>query len=256
MKYLVVIPTYNCEKQITRVLGEFSDELISLVDKVLILDNQSTDLTKENAQKYIDKNGLKKFSVCKNDHNYSLGGSQKIGFKSAIDERFDYIAILHGDNQAKTEELIGLIKAAEALPAYDAIMGARFMLKSNLQGYSLIRIFGNIGINIIYSFFTGRIIKDLGSGLNLYKVASLKDINFKDCANTLTFNMDLLLELIRKNQKIKYLPITWREVDQVSHAKIFNIGFISLLSLIKWRFFIPKTILNQSYTTSSTWSEK
>lgn len=235
MKVLVIIPTFNCEKQIVRVLDEFSRELIDQVHLVAILDNRSTDSTKINALKKIQLMNTAKFSIFENEQNYNLGGSQKVGFTKAIDEEYDYIAVLHGDNQAKSLELLDLISFAKINSEVEVIMGSRFMKASTLSGYSLIRTIGNKFINRIYSIITKKPIFDLGSGLNLYKVSGLKKLNYQNCSDGLTFNMDLLLEIISNKLITRYIPISWREEDQVSNAKIFNIGFIVLSNLFKWK---------------------
>lgn len=235
MKVLVIIPTFNCENQIVRVLDEFSQELINHVHLVAILDNRSVDSTKFNAIKKIKLMNNPKFCVFENEQNYNLGGSQKIGFNKAIDEGYDYTAVLHGDNQAKSTELIELINYAMKNSEVEVIMGSRFMKESTLTGYSLVRTSGNKIINKIYSVVTNKRILDLGSGLNLYKVSGLKKLKYKNCSDGLTFNMDLLLEIVSNKLITKYIPISWREEDQVSNAKIFNIGFVSLISLLKWK---------------------
>ena len=153
----------------------------------------------------------------------------------ACSDEYDYVAILHGDNQAITSELNNLIDLAENDPKLDAIMGARFLPASTLIGYSLLRIYGNKVINLVYSLLSFKRIHDLGSGLNLFKVSFIKKINYLDCNSSLTFNMDLLLEMIKKRGNFIYTPITWREEDQVSNARIFDIGSRSLLQLFKWR---------------------
>jgi hypothetical protein len=51
-----------------------------------------------------------------------LGESQKLDFIESISEGFDYVAVLHGDNQAKTQELNFLIEKAKSEPELDVIM--------------------------------------------------------------------------------------------------------------------------------------
>ena len=249
LNILVVIPVYNCQKQALRVLGEFTPNILEKISLIIFLDNRSSDATVSSLLQRVKELGQNKVKVCINTKNYNLGGSQKIGFNQAQESEFDYVAILHGDNQARNEDLLKLINIAERNPGFDAIMGSRFMPGSKRLGYSLLRTMGNIGINAIYSIFTGRIIWDLGSGINLYKVNALECVNYLSCDDGLTFNMDLLLELIRERLKIKYVPITWREEDQVSNAKIFNVGLKSLKAIVKWRLGHKLPQNNKSYST-------
>jgi len=89
-----------------------------------------------------------------------------------------------------------------------------------------------------------KITKDLGSGLNLFKMSELKDKKYLHFANSLTFNIDLLLDYYRKKSKIKFIPISWSETDQISNAKAIEIGLIALKALLKWR--INKNKINKN----------
>ena len=57
-------------------------------------------------------------------------------------------------------------------------------------------------------------------------------LSFED---KLTFNFELLLDLVKRNVNFAYLPITWREEDQVSNARNWNIFRTALINLLQWR---------------------
>jgi len=239
VRVVVAIPAYNCEKQIPRVLEGFDDELCKRLEKIIVIDNRSSDSTACVATETIKKLGFENMEVIQNNSNYGLGGSHKAAFLYAEKVNADYLAILHGDNQAKTEELSILLDKAEENPELAAILGGRFMFKSNLDGYSLTRKFGNLGLNLIYTIITLRITKDLGSGLNLFRLKDLKDHRYIRFTDNFTFNIDLLLDYYKKCAKIHFTPITWSETDQVSNAKTFGVGWTALKTVLRWRFSKP-----------------
>jgi dolichol-phosphate mannosyltransferase len=234
MKILLFIPVYNCERQLARVLSSLRGPLASRFAQIIVVDNLSSDNTVSTAHSF--KKQIPNLKVFRNNVNVSLGGSHKVAFLYA--ERIDatHIAILHGDDQAVAQELDGFLALAKEHPEYDAILGSRFMKGSKLIGYDKKRIFGNRVLNVIYTVFTGKKCLDLGSGMNLIKLDVLKDHVYLGFANRLTFNFELLLFLIRRKANYVFLPITWREEDQVSNARNFNIAKIAFLNLIKWRF--------------------
>ena len=99
-KILLFIPMYNCEKQISRVLKQLTDEVCSYLDEVLVINNRSTDYGEQVVQDYLKKNEKPvKISLLRNDDNYGLGGSHKVAFQYAQDNGFDYVILLHGDDQ-------------------------------------------------------------------------------------------------------------------------------------------------------------
>lgn len=235
-KILVVIPVYNCAAQVPRVLNGFDKTLLGKVEKVLVIDNRSSDDTVKVAKEAAKKNGSLKIEVWQNKDNYNLGGTHKVAFLTGEKLGIDYVAILHGDDQAKTVELNRLIDAAESDPSIGAILGTRFMKGSKLVGYNWKRIWGNRGINWIYSIAALRPSKDLGSGLNLFRLSDLADHNYLGFEDSITFNIDLLLDYFKKKTKLKFVPITWTEEDQVSNARNFAVGKKALSKLTRWRF--------------------
>lgn len=90
------------------------------------------------------------------------------------------------------------------------------MKGSRLIGYSKLRIWGNYGFNLLFSLVVHKSVKDLGSGLNLYKVKTLKSKYYIQYPDTLYFNDLMILASCYYKQKMMFYPISWREEDQVS----------------------------------------
>lgn len=250
-KILVAIPAYNCEKQISRVLKSFNQKLLDRVYKVIVIDNGSTDNTVKAAQDAAALIDPKKIEIWQNKENYNLGGSHKVAFLTGEKMGMDYVAMLHGDDQAKTIELNELIDAAIDHPEAGAILGCRFMKGSKLIGYSQERIWGNRAINVLYSIVSLRSSKDLGSGLNLFRLSDLRDHNYLGFGDTITFNIDLLLDYFKKKTVLIFEPITWTEEDQISNASNFKVGKTAIRKLFQWRFGnVPRLKREPSYYKS------
>ncbi len=229
-KILIGIPCYNCSSQILRVITSLSK--LDVKDDVhyLFIDNRSTDNTLQVIADNVQN--LNQSTVVQNLLNYGLGGSQKIIFNYAIEKSFDALIVLHGDDQASCDDIALLTKEYSLSKKH--YLGSRFMLKSKRQGYQLSRVIGNMGLNIIFTIFTKRLIKDLGSGINLFDVAQLRQVSFKNLSNQFNFNVDLLLSFISLKQSFKFIPILWREIDQASNARNLKVAFSMLRSLFYW----------------------
>jgi dolichol-phosphate mannosyltransferase len=225
---LVVIPTFNCESQIIRVL-----EKLERIPKIVgtdfwVIDNGSTDFTYQRAFNHVIENKITNISVYQTFQNNSLGGTIKIAFNSAKTNGYDYVAIFHGDDQGDVSDLHKILGYANSSSTAQSILGSRFMWKSKLIGYSKIRIAGNLILNFIYSIFTRRLLTDLGSGLNLYRVKDISRIDYMKFADSLTFNYELILAMIRMRNRFIYFPIIWKEEDQVSNAKNFSLFYSAI----------------------------
>lgn len=224
-KILVFIPAYRCQSQITRVLDQFNETVQSWVDTVMVVDNQSPDNTLEAAIEH-GKQVLTQcnFIAWRNDDNYGLGGSHKAAFRYAIEQGFDHLVVLHGDDQADIRDLIPQLESG-VHQQVDCLLGARFMRGSQLKGYSAFRTFGNNVYNALFSVVACKAIHDLGSGLNMYRLEAFRDFYYKTFPDDLTFNYVMLLASYHRQQTVRFFPITWREEDQISNVRLFRQAF-------------------------------
>jgi glycosyltransferase involved in cell wall biosynthesis len=218
-KILLFIPMYNCARQIPRVLAQLTPDVTSLLSEVIVVDNRSRDDGTAAAKAALAGEWPIPVRILQNDKNYGLGGSHKVAFNYAIANGFDYCIVLHGDDQGSIADLVPHIRAG-IHKACDCLLGARFMQGSTLQGYSFLRTFGNRLFNGLYSLAAGRVIYDLGSGLNMYAVKALRSRRYLKHGNDLTFNYYMILDSISSGASIRFFPIVWREDDQVSNVKL------------------------------------
>lgn len=235
-KILLFIPMYNCEKQIVRVLSQLTEEVQKYVSEVIVVNNRSTDNGEEAVEEYLKTRNIKtKISLLRNDDNYGLGGSHKVAFQYAISHKFDYVIVLHGDDQGDISNLLPYLKNRK-YEKYDCFLGARFMKGSKLEGYSKFRTFGNHVYDMLFSIGCRHKIYDLGSGLNMYKVETLRKMQYFKYKDNLIFNCFMLMGSTYYKHKIRFFPIVWREDDQVSNVKMLNQAMTTLKLLAKYMF--------------------
>ena len=132
-KKLAFIPMYNCEKQIIRVLGQFDNVVCEVFDELLIVDNKSSDQSAQQAICAAKKLANIKVRVIENLENYNLGGSHKVAFNYALDNGFDYIVVLHGDDQGDIRDVMDVL-TDDSLCEYDCVLGSRFMRGAKISG--------------------------------------------------------------------------------------------------------------------------
>ena len=253
-KVLLFIPMYNCEKQIYRVLEQLNEEVLKYVSEVIIINNRSTDNGENVVIDYCMRHPGHPIKLMRNRDNFGLGGSHKVAFQYAVKYKYDYVIVLHGDDQGSIKDLIPFIKTGVAFK-YDSFLGSRFMKGSKLVNYSAFRIIGNHIFNVFMSICLKRKITDLGSGLNMYKVDYLKTGFYYSFINNLTFNVYMLIYGVHSKSKFTFFPLTWREDDQISNAKFFKqakeIVIITLKYILgKEKFSLEENIYSKmSYTS-------
>src|SRR6476646_3669071 len=127
-RLLVFIVAYNAETTIEKVLGRIPASLHAENVEVLIIDDFSNDNTFSNGLRFQQRNSAFKITVLRTPENQGYGGNQKLGFRYAIDNNFDIVALVHGDGQYAPEELPALLAPLLAGDA-DAVFGSRMIDK-------------------------------------------------------------------------------------------------------------------------------
>ncbi|MEL6208581.1 MAG: glycosyltransferase family 2 protein [Pseudomonadota bacterium] len=218
---MVAVPAYNCSAQIQRVIRQFTPEIAPLFTELVVIDNQSRDDTIAKALEAAEDCTTLPVTVLRNVENYSLGGTHKVAFQRCLDRGHDGVVILHGDDQGRIADFAGLHDMITANDP-DCVLGARFMTGADLTGYAAFRVFGNHVFNALYTACTLHRVYDMGSGLNYYSRALIERGVHTKMPDDLTFNNCMLLATYAAKAKVAFAPISWREEDQVSNAKLVN----------------------------------
>lgn len=235
-RILLFIPMYNCQNQIARVLDQLDERFLPYISQVIVVNNRSTDDGERVVCDYLASGKLKiPASLLRNDENYGLGGSHKVAFQYAVTHGFESVIVLHGDDQGHIEDMLPHLVSG-AYNGCDALLGARFMKGSRLEGYSAFRTFGNRVYNLLFSLATGMRIHDLGSGLNLYHTEMLKNGFYDRFPDNLMFNYCMILAAAYNRQNIRFFPIRWSEDDQVSNVRMFRQAVTVLGYLMNYVF--------------------
>src|SRR5438270_10629945 len=127
-RLLIFIVAYNAQTTIEKVLSRIPRGLRGDNVEVLIIDDSSQDETFQNGLRYQRRNVELKITVLRTPENQGYGGNQKLGYRYAIDNGFDIVALIHADRQYAPEKLPGLIAQLVAEQAH-AVCGSRMIDK-------------------------------------------------------------------------------------------------------------------------------
>jgi len=163
------------------------------VDLVLVIDDGSTDNTKEVAESL----GAE---VIRNEVNLGKADALKIGFKYAIEHNFDTIALLDADGQHDPDELPKLLKKLNE--GYDIVVGAR---KFSPELMPPLRIFANSVSSFLVSLICGTKILDSQSGYRVLRTEVVKKITFE--TKRYQLDTEMLIKAARCGFKIGFVEI-------------------------------------------------
>jgi glycosyltransferase involved in cell wall biosynthesis len=123
-KIVVVMPAYNAEKTLRQTYSEIP---FSVVDEVILVDDQSRDRTVELAREL----GISR--VIRHEKNTGYGGNQKTCYTEALRAGADIVVMLHPDYQY-TPLLIEAMVYPIARGLFPVMLGARTLGKGALRG--------------------------------------------------------------------------------------------------------------------------
>src|SRR5438874_13789733 len=128
-RLLILIIAYYAERTLREVLERIPYSIFQEYDcEILIVDDASGDRTFEIGRTYQIEHREIRLTVLRNEYNQGYGGNQKVGYSYAIRERFDFVAMVHGDGQYAPEELPRLVEPLDEGRA-DAVFGSRMLTR-------------------------------------------------------------------------------------------------------------------------------
>ena len=158
MKILIIIPCYNEEGSISKLLNEINLCEFNLTD-VLVVDDCSSDRTFDLASEYCDVIRLPK--------NLGIGGAVQTGIRYAYDNDYDVCLQVDGDGQHPPEEIYKLLEVYNKNKC-SIVIGSRYLDTKGFQSI-LMRRFGSKLISFALNKFlnSGHFISDPTSGFRL-----------------------------------------------------------------------------------------
>lgn len=236
-RLLIFIVAYNAQTTIAKVLSRIPRSLRGENVEVLIIDDSSQDDTFGNGLRYQQGDAAFKITVLRTPENQGYGGNQKLGYRYAIDNGFDIVALVHGDGQyapEKLPELLAPLVNAEA----DAVFGSRMINKKAARAGGM-PAYKWIG-NQILTAFQNRILRtalsEFHSGYRLYSTAALGQIPFEKNTNDFHFDTEIIVQLVMKKLRIAELPIPTYYGDEICHVNGLKYAWDVFKTMLKARF--------------------
>jgi glycosyltransferase involved in cell wall biosynthesis len=220
-RVLVFIVAYNAERTIESVLARIPASLSEQYDvEILAIDDESCDRTFEIGHNIEVKRSLPfPLRVLFNPKNQGYGGNQKIGYHYAIQNGFDFVALVHGDGQYAPEALPELLKPLHQGIA-DAVFGSRMLDQGAALkgGMPLYKFFGNKALTWIQNRLLGTGFSEFHSGYRIYSVAALKRLPFDRNTDDFHFDTEIIIQLVKAGMRIRELPIPTYYGNEICHV--------------------------------------
>ena len=233
-KVTVVVPAYNEETQITRVI----DTMPEFVDQIVIIDDCSSDRTSE-VIKLHPGMAAGRIELIPHEKNQGVGGAIATGYKWSRDHGFDIAVVMAGDGQMDPLDLPAIIDPIVD-DKVDYTKGNRLVTGEAFKKIPKIRFFGNAVLSLLTKIVSGYWhVADSQTGYTAINKTALHAIDWDSMFKRYGQPNDLLVKLNIVNMRVMDVPVrplyNLGEKSGIKiHKVIFTIAFL-LARLFFWR---------------------
>ncbi len=202
-KLSIIIPAYNEEKTIAFIIDKVKTvDLINDIEKeIIIVDDCSTDNTKEVIKGYMDLHPAVNIQYFKHDKNYGKGASLHTGIKNA---NGDFLIIQDADLEYDPDEYNTLLKPVVNGFA-DVVYGSRFI--------------GGNPHRILFFWHT------IGNKFLTTLSNMLSDMNLTDMETCYKlFDTKLIQSITLKEKRFGFEPEVTAKISRIPEIRIYEVG--------------------------------
>jgi glycosyltransferase involved in cell wall biosynthesis len=219
----VIIPAHNEADSIGLVINDIPN----YVEEVIVVSNNSTDATEENARK------AGATVLTENRKGYGYACLKGIDYIRAQPQKPEIIVFLDGDHSDFPEEMDKII-APIIERNVDLVIGARVERWREKGAMTQPQIFGNwLATRLMKLFFASRF-TDLGP-FRAIKYEKLLALNMED--KTYGWTVEMQLKALKKNYSYEEVPVHYR--NRIGESKVSGTvkgAFMAGVKILGWIF--------------------
>ncbi len=223
-KLSIIIPAYNEAKNLPKTIGTMRNILKNYGLEIIVVDDGSTDNTKEVAERL----NIKVIS-------YSPNAGKGKAFRKAIPYiTNDYVVQIDADLQFQPYDIPRMIESLKK--GNDIVLGSRFK-DGKIEKGSLSKInrFGNWVMSIATSIASSHRVYDIMAGFKAFKTKALKLLDLK--TDHFGYEAEIVVKAAGLGLKMDEIPITYRQrIDGTSNVKKLEDGAKVLGTIIKTKY--------------------
>jgi len=230
LKLSIIVPAYNEEQRIPRMLSAYLDYFESSCKgnyELMVVVNGSRDKTADVVRGYVSR--FPTLSVIEVKEAIGKGGAILLGFKHASG---DLVGFVDADGSTPPEAFHDL---ARNIRDAGVIIASRWFPESVVEPKQPLkrRIVSRI-FNFIIRLLFGLKINDTQCGAKILTARALKAVMPRIGITRWAFDVDLLFQIHRAGFSITEWPTVWRD-EGGSQLRIFKASFEMLVAIIRLR---------------------
>ncbi|MBI4990763.1 glycosyltransferase family 2 protein [Candidatus Gottesmanbacteria bacterium] len=225
-KIVVVMPAYNAEKTIEKT---YRDIPKSIIDEVIVVDDDSRDKTVKIAQKL-------NLSIFVHKKNLGYGGNQKTCYSQALKRKADIIVMIHPDYQYDATLTAYLVQPILE-DRFDIMLGSRIRSRYEALegGMPLYKYISNRILSFIENIILGLNLSEYHTGFRAFKSEVLEKLPLESFSDDFVFDQDILISAHAAGFRMGEIPVPVRyfpEASSINFVSSLKYGLMILLDLI------------------------
>lgn len=221
MRYSIVVPAFNEEKNLKLILDSFKSELKNNDLEVILVDNGSTDGTAELLKNIAPNYNFLKIVRVEVNQGYGYGILSGLKFASG-----EFLGWTHGDLQTPIKDVI---TSFELISEYSNLQKNNIYIKGRRRGRRLFDVFFTFGMSIFELFCLGKWLNDINAQPNIFARSFYK--TWRNPPHD--FSLDLYAFYLAKKQGLKIRRMNVFFPPRQFGVSHWNTGIASKLKFIK-----------------------
>jgi dolichol-phosphate mannosyltransferase len=236
---LVIIPTYNEKENIEKMIRKVFS--LSHNFHLLIIDDGSPDGT-ASIVKGLQNEFRDRLFILERKGKLGLGTAYIMGFKWAIEKKYDYIFEMDCDFSHNPDDLLRLHQAC-ANEGADVAIGSRYIKGANVVNWPLGRVVMSYYASVYVRMVTGIHIKDTTAGFVCYRRRVLETIELNRIKFAgYAFQIEMKYTAWKHKFKIVEVPIVFTDRTEGTSKMskgIFKEAILGVMQM-RWKSFFHK----------------
>ncbi len=225
LRLSVIIPCYNEESTVQEIIRKV--QATGRADEIIIVDDGSTDGTREILTRLDGKDGVK---IVLHERNQGKGAAVRTGLQHASG---DVMLVQDADLEYDPRDYAALLRPIEEGQA-KAVYGSRF-LGGPRRTMFFWHMMGNRFLTLVTNILFDTILSDMETCYKLFTADIAANLNLKSPG--WGFDPEITAKILRQGVRIYEVPISYagREFDEGKKIG-WRDGFTVLWTLVKYRF--------------------
>lgn len=224
----IIVPVYNEEKTILKILEKINAQKSNYDLEIIIYDDFSNDRTREillNNKDLYNK-------IILGEKNFGKG----YGIKQALSYVSGYVVIIQDADLEYDPNDYSVLLPPILNNNADIVLGSRFKGDKPQRVLYFSHRIANFIITLLVNFLTNINFSDVETGLKVFKTNTLKQLNLKE--NSFAIEIEMIMKIAKSKKKIYEVGISYngRTYEEGKKIKLKD-AFEAVIKVFKYKIF-------------------